>query len=302
LSLKFDQIKDQQSTNDTPPSKENLSTFDSPLKEVYEKRVVAFIDILGFRNIVMKSSQHVNSSEIIPEAKQGDLDQRIFAALQISPESYTQAFINEFNISEDEKETIDLRVSTFSDSVIITVPEDALNFALLVYCVTYMVRELLRNGFLTRGGVECGEVYHAKNRSNYAVDRVFGPAFIKAYDLESRQAGSARVILSNIVWRQVRNWSGTNCQYCKFIEKTIIRDKDGPAKIDILHHYKDKEIKSIESELHEIKAQMQNVLEYYTESPKIFSKLAKFSHDFNKMIVDYKYGNDFLISDYHLPN
>jgi hypothetical protein len=307
----FDSITDQIANTPSKSQDSDISSQDTPLRSIYEKRIVAFIDILGFRNIVINSSEHITASgrAIIPEAQEPGLAARIYSALQINPESYREAFQSIHDLNENDFENLDLRISTFSDSVILSSANTAQDFAYLIHCVSFMVRELIRNGFLTRGGIALGEVYHvdrSKQQETQGIERVFGPAFIKAYDLESRHAGHARIILCNAMWQQVKSWTLddklTSCRYCGYINNLIKRDSDGPAKIHTLYPY----ISALESkediteELTEIKNRMESVLSYYTESPKIFSKLARFAKEYNKMINDCGEAK-LAISDYHLP-
>jgi len=307
----FDSITDQIANTPSKSQDSDISSQDTPLKSIYEERIVAFIDILGFRNIVINSSEHITASgqSIIPEAQEPGLAARIYSALQINPESYREAFQAIHHLDEEDFQSLDLRISTFSDSVILSSANTEQDFAYLIHCVSFMVRELIRNGFLTRGGIALGEVYHldrSKRQEIQGVERVFGPAFIKAYDLESRHAGHARIILCNAMWQRVKSWTLddrlTSCRYCGYINKLIKRDSDGPAKIHTLYPYISawESEEDIKEELTEIKNRMESVLSYYTESPKVFSKLARFAREYNEMIKGF--GTDTLaISDYHLP-
>lgn len=80
-------------------------------------------------------------------------------------------------------------MTQFSDSLVISVEDDrhgrdALNNALFV-----LTSSLIEFGFLFRGGVAKGDLFHDGSL-------VFGPAFIDAYELESKTASTPRVILS----------------------------------------------------------------------------------------------------------
>jgi hypothetical protein len=310
--LSFDDIKDNvlNVEGEQPlDSSADISSLDSPLKKVYERRIVAFTDILGFRNIVQRSSKFFTAAhQIVPEAKEDDLDLRILNALQIEVDSYKEAFAKEFSDDCHEIQETDLRVTTFSDSVILSVPDDPKNFALLLFSISFMVRELLRNGFLCRGGVAYGEVYHSKpdKSSSATIDRVFGPAFIKAYDLESKHANHARIIACNMMWAKIQEWKSNpeNCAFCDYISQNIIRESDGAVKIDVLTHYKNKvdegSYSEVESELKQIKERMESVLSSYVESPRVFSKLSKFAKEFNGVVKDFD-ESDVVINSSYLP-
>lgn len=280
---------------------------DSPYENIYSKRVVGFIDILGFRNVVLKSGEFVSRNGFTsPEAQEKDLAHRIYNALNIAYDDFEKKFIKDNELTDAEESTLDMKLTTFSDSVIISTPDDPLNFALLIHMVSHMVREMLRNGFLTRGGVAYGEVFHRENRDvkSRTLEPVFGPAFIKAYDLESKQANSARIILCNEMWKKVQDWCLNDCcKHCKYINNRIDRDTDGPAVINTLQHLKELALEDVKPELEEIRERLETVLSYYTESPRVFSKISKFSKNFN-MLLEKCYGEDaaeLKISDHYLP-
>jgi hypothetical protein len=265
-------------------------SYDVPYENIYSKRIVGFIDILGFRNVVLKSGEFVpRNGSTSPEAQEKDLAHRIYNALNIAYDDFEKKFIKDNELTDIEESTLDMKLTTFSDSVIISTPDDPLNFALLIHMVSHMVRDMLRNGFLTRGGVAYGEVFHRENRDvpGRTLEPVFGPAFIKAYDLESKQANSARIILCNEMWKKVQEWCLNGCcKHCKYIDNRIDRDTDGPAVINTLQHLKELAFEDVKPELEEIRERLETVLGYYTESPRVFSKISKFSKNFNTLLEE----------------
>jgi hypothetical protein len=95
-----------------------------------------------------------------------------------------------------------LSVSTFSDHIVISVPVDRIKSAeglgdfapaLALLAVWPLVATVatasLRLGFLIRGGMAYGKLYHSEGV-------VFGPALIDAVSLESKSAVYPRIVLS----------------------------------------------------------------------------------------------------------
>ena len=290
----FSKIRDEASSSSTTKEHKQRDSVDSPLQRVYEKRIVIFTDILGFRNIVQRSSEYFSAAVTIdPYQKELDLADRIRDALQLNIDVYIEAFKNQFN-PDLAASDLDLRVSAFSDSVILSVPDNSINFSLALFALSFMVRDLLRNGFLCRGGIAFGEVHHARQDNSsglLTLDRVFGPAFIKAYDLESQHAGHARIITCNATWKKIQEWGKiTECNYCRYIKDNIIKESDGPAKVDILAHYRSKidDFESIRNELTSIQERIESVIHSYVESPKVFTKLSKFAKEFNELLTELK--------------
>ena len=121
---------------------------------MYEERIIAFVDILGFKNIINKNSaEEIKNMLLIP--KTYFLDQ--------TTEKYT-----------------DIQISMFSDSIIISflyTKEHAV-YNLLLDLVNILIK-FVYVGVICRGSIVKGLVYH--NR-----EFLFGPAFVEAYELEKK--------------------------------------------------------------------------------------------------------------------
>lgn len=269
----------------------------SPLSadKIYEDRIVAFIDILGFRSIVQKSSIHHNSERFhIPQYREEGLSKSIFEALDTKQHAWKQAFYNELNL--ESLPDLSLRITSFSDCIALSCEPNEIDFCYLVFCINFIARHMHQNGFMLRGGICEGELHHSEttldNDGTAVAGRIFGPAFIKAYDLECKKAGHSRIILSNMLWKKVKeNWlHKTDCNYCQYIGKFIEQDDDGPIRLDTLMSYymqiSTQGLDSISSELMAIKQETEKVLGFYIEDSRIYSKLRKFSKEFDAMLND----------------
>lgn len=131
----------------------------------YEKRILAFIDILGFENIVENTNTAFSIIEIISKNKESKKE-----------------FIKE--MSEDE-----IEVTWFSDSIVISAPLDIYYVHFVLEIIKQMQQELIQHKVLIRGGIEIGDCFHNG-------EKLFGPAMNKAYKLESEKAIVPRIILS----------------------------------------------------------------------------------------------------------
>jgi hypothetical protein len=65
----------------------------------------------------------------------------------------------------------------------------------------------LKIGFLIRGGVTIGNLYHAQGI-------VFGPAMVEAYELESRTAVYPRIVVSHTIMRRPK-WIANSLVFLK---------------------------------------------------------------------------------------
>jgi hypothetical protein len=136
----------------------------------YRTALISFIDILGFRNIVdSRSCEDISS------------------ALKA---------MRHFSEGDDSGEEMSAKVVQFSDSIIRIRPldskinEEAQYGALFheLSDIGMMQGDLANNNIYLRGGLTLGEISYEENR-------IFGPGFIRAYDLESKIASHPRIIV-----------------------------------------------------------------------------------------------------------
>lgn len=135
----------------------------------YRRSIVTFIDILGFKQMVHNSA---------PD--------RIGTVLSILAAA-----------SQDETTSGDhlagqSRTVRFSDSIVRVCPIDSDNrlgalFKELIE-LAYIQAELASEGVFLRGGVTIGQVYYNENQ-------IFGPAMIRAYELETDYANYPRIVI-----------------------------------------------------------------------------------------------------------
>jgi len=143
----------------------------------YEKRVVCFIDLLGFAEQVRRTVRHDDSDD----EKEIDSIAGAFAAIREI-------------LDIDKPEELRRKVVTqFSDSIVISFPvddESGVFWSLLD--VLWMQVQLIHRRMLCRGAVVIGKVVHTPQL-------LFGPAIVEAYLLESRAASYPRVILDESI-------------------------------------------------------------------------------------------------------
>lgn len=129
---------------------------------------VAFIDILGFTEMVIRDCESANPGSIyLPRLKSA-----IHRALA-------------------DADTVNAKIVQFSDSIIVSsdFKPDVETFADFVSLVASLQRILFENGILCRGGVS-----HGRHFSDETL--VFSQALIDAYRLETATAKSPRIVVS----------------------------------------------------------------------------------------------------------
>lgn len=145
---------------------------ESKAMDSYESHVVTFVDILGFRDVVRdRSAKEINDMlNAITENAAGS------------------SWPN------------NVEVLSFSDSVVRAVAYSD-NPYRVAFCeiaeLAYAQVELALKGILIRGGMTAGEVCVSESR-------IFGPAFVRAYELETRFAVAPRIVIDTTLIREIR--------------------------------------------------------------------------------------------------
>lgn len=154
---------------------EKIDVDDREQKKLVEKQTdccVAYIDILGFKNMIDNDSH-------LP----------VFAL------RFIKRFINLFYNSNNyhykkNKKNDDFlpKATMFSDSIVISQPIADLDYPLFIELIAQLQYGLFTKGILIRGGISCGKLYHDRNY-------LFGKGLIKAYLFESTFADYPRILI-----------------------------------------------------------------------------------------------------------
>ncbi|MDD2888747.1 MAG: hypothetical protein PHY66_13175 [Aliarcobacter sp.] len=136
---------------------------------MYEKKVIGFIDILGFKNMVQSPKNKKNLEEILDILED-------FSLKKHYPHSFHSLCPN----SQKEKHDFDIKITQISDSLIISSEFTIAGMMNLIYFCHRSLFRLLSRGLLCRGYITIGQVYHEKGQ-------IIGEGYIKAYEYESKK-------------------------------------------------------------------------------------------------------------------
>lgn len=169
---------------------------------VYEQRAVLFLDILGFSELVQAGRAN-----------------RLLGALE-----HLQG--RALEISEEGK----LDFTAFSDCVVVSAPMlDGRGALQVVHYAQFLALDLLAKGFLTRGAIVSGELYHRGSI-------VLGPALVHAYRLESKKALYPRILVSHSILgaavEVVERLSAADRRFTT-VQPIFREDFDGSLHVDI---------------------------------------------------------------------
>lgn len=189
---------------------------------MYKRALISFIDILGFKNLIA-------SSDYAAVAKKLEAVKRFSG-----PEA------------DEDGEGLEPHFIQFSDSIIRIRPLDGkansdfpsgIIFHEL-YDLVLMQGELVKHGVCLRGGIAIGDVH-------YDDKTIFGPGFVRAYEMESQYANFPRIVLDPQVLRELlvnktliaRHHDVT--EEIRYIRNLVQKDADGLFFVDYLNAFID---------------------------------------------------------------
>lgn len=141
----------------------------------YTEKIILFIDILGFKNLINQKK---------PEEIREILN-----------------LIYKF-LKRENKSLPNYQISHFSDSVILSfeLPKDGNIVFILSILQTLIISLLQQYSVLLRGGMCKGNIYHTN-------ELVFGPGVNHAYEIESKTAIYPRIVVDQCIVNCFNNWN-----------------------------------------------------------------------------------------------
>ena len=177
---------------------------------------VCYLDILGFSQRVL---DHWSDGEKSP------LEQLMrFKGNLPVVDTQTEA---ELNIDGGRRRYL-CRISTYSDSITIchglrkgfTYGDAICGIFAVVGNALQVWRNAITEGFTVRGAIELGSVF-------WNTSELIGPAFIKAYELESKWAKSSRILVGPAMSKRIRTTFMKAAELQQTITNYFLRDTDG---------------------------------------------------------------------------
>jgi hypothetical protein len=155
-----------------------------PTSAPYERRFVAFVDILAWKDVCRDPMQHARVSAVA----------KTLSELPQNFSRYLKHQLIKGAVSDSSHQKTE--VVTFSDSLVISTPVDV-GYTHFFKFLTIVCRGLLTKGFLTRGGVTVGDLFQKESM-------VFGPALIDAVALEQKEAIYPRLLCSRDLIAEIK--------------------------------------------------------------------------------------------------
>ncbi|OAQ19970.1 hypothetical protein [Thermosulfurimonas dismutans] len=183
---------------------------------MYEDCFLAYLDILGFKDKIKETE--INLKEL----------KTLIEALKINTK-FTQSGGKKTTASG----TLEIRSFFFSDSFLFMMKANKENLPHLFLIIRYLQDRLWEYKLCLRGAMVKGKMYWPNIRENI----ILGPAMIKAYKLESEVAIYPRIIVSEDLYRYIKDKKISAYPVSEEgeLKEFIKKDKDGVYFFDILN-------------------------------------------------------------------
>lgn len=176
--------------------------------DIYEQSAVVFIDILGFKNALRN------------ESKARDILDALSHVKEKVEEYYSDPMREQF------QGVFDIELTAFSDSIAISGSEG--QAIVVVFAALEFSQLLMKKGFLCRGAMACGELYH-----NNGI--LFGNSLAEAYESEKSQAIYPRIILDTQTVQLIDESKNDPSDLAGLVKS----DKDGRKFLNLLFEMHD---------------------------------------------------------------
>lgn len=256
---------------------------DNALK--YERRLVAFIDILGFKEIVKQSEYETSKVELIYSVLNYLKDWEVPSSWNLKlveiEEDAQKKGVDKFDISKKTNST------SFSDSIVVSVKVDNnVNevASTLIVNLAYLGAVLLEKGILFRGGLTLGNILHSDNGT------VFGQGLIEAYFLERNNAKYPRIVLSDKLINEL-NYPLTQKHNRYPYHQYLLRFNDGVVGFHQLQYYEviqswiDMTPEILTKKMDVIRGVIIQGLDSSFERPEVFEKYKWLKEQYEKLII-----------------
>lgn len=188
----------------------------------YDNRVVAFIDILGFRELVASTVGKEDS----------DNEMQIDAIVK-TYDAIREIWDLDAKSNSLKREVItSKKVTIFSDSIVVSfkITDQSEVFSTLLE-IKWLLMRMIYHGILCRGAVSIGKLIHSDKY-------IFGPALVEAYTLESKAAVYPRVILDrSIIEIGAKHHIPIHSsrEERAYVNALLEKDSDGMYYVDYFH-------------------------------------------------------------------
>lgn len=236
----------------------------------YGPRYCAFVDILGFSDLVVGLGQGTTNFKLLKD----------LLSTVHTPRGHNIKYFSDSN----------LRAQSISDAVCLSSGCTAMGLAHMLHTLEEIGMNLLELGYFVRGAIVKGSLYHDDRM-------VFGEALIHAFHLEQEIVRYPRIMLTTDVFRDIESYLEDEQWGLEFSD-SIIQADDGPRFFHILRTLTsvlnmsdvptERMIQLEKANL--LAARIQECFEASTDNPRHFEKVQWFAKYFNRSLQRHAWG------------
>jgi hypothetical protein len=232
----------------------------------YGERYCAFVDILGFSELVAGLGKGTTSFELIRD---------LLRTIHEPPKEDYSDFTNS-----------DLRAQSISDAVCISTVCDQNGIRHLFFALDRLTMNLLKAGYFVRGAVVKGKLYHDERT-------VFGEAMIRAYRLEQDVVRMPRIMVTSDIYGDFERFRNEKRMSFEPYDR-IMQAEDGLRYLHVLEEIgrrlrllgtrENWQGKAALAEAATITAQIQRRFDASFDNPNHFAKIQWFANYWNRTV------------------
>ena len=266
---------------------EDAHAYDA--KYLYQKRAVAFLDVLGFRQKLtdFEKEAEVNKSRLSSEDDES-------AGKYMSQK--TNDFINAFKVAISSLDKSKYRYYLFSDNICISSIEEttAADLQDLLLVITKLFFEFAQRGYFLRGGIDYGLFIDEETIA-------IGNPLAVAYELETKKAVYPRIVLSQ---RLIDEFQSFNTDFKKefelFYSSALIQESCEIKYLNVfLHVFQSDYREDRESFFLKFNSVISQNLEHNKNNETVFVKYKWLAEQFNQFIDSFTGHLAFMDTDFN---
>lgn len=193
----------------------------------YDNRIVAYLDILGFKDLLDKTVDN----------EENDVEEKIDAIQDVYKIIRTTWDLDEGDINSEyfkkailkDREKKKKVVTIFSDTIVVSFLQQAESEIFLTLMeLRWLIMNLAHKGVICRGALAYGKLIHTDKM-------IYGPALVEAYMTESKAALFPRVILTKELIQLAGKFKSSHNspeEEVEYVEGLLKKDLDGMYYID----------------------------------------------------------------------
>lgn len=225
----------------------------------YEKKVIAYIDLLGFKSFINFTDKSANSK-----------DAKIFFVNKLF------ILLKELTENKRYSNTKSREVTQFSDLIVISfAANDFDSFYEEFSNIQLLCINCVNQGFLLRGSIIYGDVVHKDNV-------IFGPGLVEAYESENTIAIFPRIIIDEVI---IRDFNEVKPRIFN-VKNVASIDEDGLYYVDYFSKAKSS-LDETTSDFEKYILNLARIINDIWESPKLEGKATWLFNKFKPMLKYY---------------